>query len=106
MFSFFMVSVVGLNFCVHMYQRSAGGNPSGKIHMKPASSILFSEGRSVSLNDGSPFITSACEQSRLADRAQCVLQALARAIDAGLHRLRADAEKLRALLLRTAFDGK
>jgi hypothetical protein len=42
----------------------------------------------------------------LADRAQCVLQTLARAIDAGLHRLRADVEKLRALLLRTAFDGK
>ena len=73
--------------------------------MKPASSILFPlfhfllEGRSLSLNDGSPFITSACEQSRLANRAQCVLQTLARAIDAGLHRLRADAEKLRALLL-------
>ena len=35
-----------------------------------------------------------------------LLQNLSGSINSGLHSLRADAEKLRALLLRTALDGE
>jgi hypothetical protein len=85
------VSVVGLSFFAFTpYQRSAAWKSLRKIHMETSDQHSF----------------CTCEQSQLAGRAQGALQTLARAIDAGLYRLRADAEKLRALLLRTAFDGK
>ena len=104
-----MVSVVGL----FLRSQSINGAPP-EIPQKKSyqtgehffgicgSLILRSKGRSISLSGCLVLLFP-----QLASRAtQYILQTLARPIDAGLHRLRADAEKLRAFLLRTAFDGK
>ena len=114
MFSFFMVSVVGVSFCVHTVSTERRRKSLRKNSLKEAISIVFAPASLSFFATKELYLfkrwlaSPLCSLSRapLASCAQCVLQALARAIDAGLHRLRADAEKLRALLLRTAFDGK
>jgi hypothetical protein len=111
MFSFFIVSVVGLFLCV---SPSINGAPPEILQVKIISNlaigILFASAafhpslQALYLFEQSPrpsvdySLSLRAEPTSVLPRS-VFLQTLARAIDAGLHRLRADAEKLRALLL-------